>query len=48
VIAAERGLYTYVCDHCSWQTHGLNTYLAHKCDPGQRALYTYQKRTGTI
>ena len=33
----------YVCARCEWVTDGLNTYLAHKCDPGVAALRSYQR-----
>jgi len=46
-LQAERErTYRYVCDRCEWETDGLNTYLAHKCDPGRRALVLYQRRVG--
>lgn len=38
--------HVYLCDRCEWTTDGLNTYLAHRCDPGRRALVLYQRRTG--
>jgi hypothetical protein len=36
-------VYVYVCDRCEWVTDGLNTYLAHKCDPGVAWLRAYQR-----
>lgn len=40
--------YNYQCEHCLWRTDGLNTYLAHRCEPGLRALRTYQLAVGAL